>query len=102
MRAKNSTDYCHPQLDDAFPPNVVTFVLRKQHEQAFEQWLNLGLEEQYKQLAEFFSAMWTEGQPRLPDAVREALVPGSASEAERALFLVDLDCTLDVMELRGE
>jgi hypothetical protein len=99
LRVKGSSAYGHPQLN-AFRPDVVTRVLQKRHEKVFADWLNLGLEEQHKQLTEFFCTMWTQGTPRLPVAVRQTLVPTTACEAERQLFLADLECTLSVMEIR--
>jgi hypothetical protein len=99
LRAAGSDVYSHPQLAPAFPPALVTLVLQKRHETTFADWINLSLEEQHKQLTEFFCTMWTRGTPRLPLAVRHALVPASAREAERLLFLADLECMLSVMEV---
>jgi len=99
LQVKNSGAYSHPQLDAVFPRAVVTSVLQKRHETVFADWINLSLEEQHKQLTEFFCTMWTQGTPRLPLAVRQALVPLTAREAERMLFLADLDCMLSVMEV---
>jgi hypothetical protein len=100
LGAKDSGTYSHPQLDALFPRAVVSVVLQRRHETVFAEWLNLSLEEQHKQLTEFFCTMWTEGTPRLPVAVREALVPATAREAERMLFLADLECMLSVMEVQ--
>lgn len=98
-QVKGSGAYSHPQLDALFPGAVVSGVLQRQHEKVFADWLNLSLEEQHKQLTEFFCTMWTQGQPRLPVPVRQALVPATAREAERMLFLADLECMLSVMEV---
>jgi hypothetical protein len=100
LQVKGSGAYSHPQLDTMFPPVVVNSVLQKRHEKAFSDWLTLSLEEQHKQLTEFFCTMWTQGTPRLPLGVRQALVPATAREAERLLFLADLECMLSVMEVR--
>lgn len=99
LQITGSEAYSHPQLDAVFPRVVVSCVLKKQHETVFANWLNLSLEEQHKQLTEFFCTMWTQGQPRLPLPVRQALVPATAREAERMLFLADLECMMSVMEV---
>ena len=98
LHINDSAAYRHPKLDALFPSDVVSGVLQKRHETVFAHWLNLSLEEQHKQLTEFFCTMWTQGTPRLPLAVRQALVPDTSREAERALFLADLEYLLDVME----
>jgi hypothetical protein len=90
--------YNHPHLDGTFPSPVVNAVLQQRHEDAFKQWLSLSLEEQHKQLTEFFYALWTVGKPRLPQPVRNALAPVTAGQAERILFLSDLACTISVIE----
>jgi hypothetical protein len=98
LQIKGSGSYSHPKLDAMFPTAVVTGVVAKRHQTLFAGWLNLSLEEQHKDLTEFFNTMWTQGTPRLPLAVRQALVPETARAAERALFLTDLECMLSVME----
>jgi hypothetical protein len=98
MRTNGAGQYNHPQLDEAFPRAVTSSLFRQRHEDTFSQWLNLSLEEQHKQLTEFFCAMWTVGRPRLPENVRQALAPPAAAEPERILFLSDLECTISVIE----
>jgi hypothetical protein len=100
LRAAGSDLYTHPQLAAAFPRAVASLVLQKRHETVFGDWINLSLEEQHKQLTEFFCAKWTQGRPRLPVGVRHALVPATARDAERLLFFADLECMLSVMEVK--
>jgi hypothetical protein len=97
LQLQGAGQYNHPQLG-AFPSPVINSALQKRHEDTFTEWLNLSIEEQHKQLTEFFGSMWTEGKPRLPDAVRKALAPPTAREHERILFLSNLDCTVSVIE----
>lgn len=98
LQIQGAGDYSHPQLDASFPTAVVNSVLQKRHEEVFSEWLSLSLEEQHKQLTEFFCSMWTVGKPRLPAQVRQALAPPTAREAERTLFLSDLECTISVIQ----
>ena len=98
LQIKGAGEYSHPQLDGMFPSAVVNSLLQQRHEAAFSEWLGLSLEQQHKQLTEFFCSMWTVGRPRLPDPVRRSLAPATAREPERILFLSDLDCTITVIE----
>jgi hypothetical protein len=98
LQTTGAGQYYHPQLDGNFPPALVSFLFRQRHEEAFSQWLNLSLEEQHKQLTEFFCALWTVGRPRLPKNVRQALAPPTAAKPERILFFADLECTISVIE----
>jgi hypothetical protein len=100
LRGQDTGPYSHPRLAAEFPTAAVSLVLQRRHEKVFAEWINLSLEEQHKQLTEFFCTMWTQGAPRLPPAVRQALVPAAARDAERTLFLSDLECMLHVMEVR--
>jgi hypothetical protein len=98
LQTNGAGQYYHPQIDGNFPAAVVSSLFRQRHEDTFSQWLNLSLEEQHKQLTEFFCALWTVGRPRLPEKVRKALAPPEAAEPERILFLADLECTISVIE----
>ena len=100
FRVPGTANYEHTQLNESFPGSVVTAVLSRAHQRAFTEWLAHSLEEQHKQLNEFFAHNMMDGRPRFPIEVRLGLVPPAAKTAEQALFLSDLDCLFDVMGIQ--
>lgn len=76
---------------------------REPHRRAFRVWLNLNLEMQLADLEDFLSSLTD--QERIPLEARLAagfyadLVPKEAPEAERCLFLTDMETILTLRQL---
>lgn len=92
--------YHHPALDKVVPECLASLILQRNHEQLFSSWLELHLEEQCKEVGEYFAAPET-GQ-RISSGARqdwrEWLVPPGARAPERALFLSDLELVLSLVQ----
>jgi hypothetical protein len=70
--------------------------LRQAHEGVFAQWIGLKLEQQYKDLAEYLSGI---GRHTVFLAQGlEPLIPLNARDAERELFLADLEVVFSLAE----
>ncbi len=52
FRIDNSGEYRIPELDDAVSPEITDKALQRAHQRVFAQWLALGLEQQYEDLAQ--------------------------------------------------
>jgi hypothetical protein len=92
--------YYHSALDCVASPEDMDRALRHSHEQVFAEWLNFGLAEQKSDLDEFLDGL--DGPRRLPDY--RSLAPQSARDAERELYLTDLEMLLLLLgsEPRGD
>ena len=92
--------YHHSALDGVVPSCLASLVLRRNHEQVFSMWLELILEEQWKEISEYLTA------PEAAEVIRgkapkepwEALIPEAARQPERELFLSDLELILSLLE----
>jgi hypothetical protein len=102
LRDPNSGVYQHYGLAQAFGDEESDRTLRQSHSQVFYEWLCFGLERQKDDLEEYFHA--------LPDQLTTVLaawqslfpyknlVPTTAREAERRLFLADLETLLELLK----
>ena len=92
--------YQHSALDEVVPSCLASLVLRSNHEQAFSKWLELLLEEQWKEISEYLAAREAKeatcGQE--PGDFWKTLIPQAAREPERALFLTDLELILGLVQ----
>jgi len=91
---------CTPTASDANATEVDQ-ILRSMHEQTFSTWLNYRLEEQKADLDLYFSGIDCEKTTavrtwRRLDSYR-SIIPASATQAERLLFLSDLELLLYLM-----
>ena len=69
-------------------------VMARSHAQLFSQWIAFSLAEQHSDLQEYLA------QSREPDWTRAAhLIPCTATDAERELFLTDLTMLLELRNL---
>jgi hypothetical protein len=84
--------YTHESLA-GLPPEDADRTLRSSHQQVFQQWISQGLEEQKADLDEYLG---TAGGPRYALPYRN-LVPSSAREVERQLYLTDLETLLELL-----
>jgi hypothetical protein len=92
--------YHHPSLDSVVPSCLASLVLRRNHEQAFAKWLELIIEEQWKEISEYLGGPEA-GEvvgSKTPEEFGEALIPEGAREPERELFLSDLGLILSLLK----
>ena len=92
LRDPQTGHYYHQSLA-GLAPEEADRTLRISHQQAFQQWISLGLAEQKADLDEYLSS---EGAPRYSLPYRK-LVPASAREVERQLYLTDLETLLELL-----
>jgi hypothetical protein len=92
LRDVNTGRYHHESLD-ALAKDDADRTLRNSHQQVFQQWISSGLAEQKSDLDEYLD---TAGGPRYALAYRN-LVPASAREVERQLYLTDLETLLELL-----
>ncbi len=86
--------YSHPGLSHTLGREHADRTLRHSHHQVFAQWLSLGLEEQKNDLDIFLNQLRA---PRESLRYRE-LVPPGARDAERQLYLTDLETLLELLK----
>lgn len=91
--------YHHSALDGVVPSCLTSLVLRRNHEQVFSMWLELILEEQWKEISEYVAAPEAGEVTRgkVPEEPWEALIPQAARQPERELFLSDLKLILSLL-----
>ena len=99
LRVGESGEYRCWAFDSAVTPEVASEAMRLTHVRVFTQWLGLGIEAQYKDLAQYLASDQSAEQ-LLKDGFRlKKLIPASAHEGERMLFLADLEMIMGLMEL---
>jgi hypothetical protein len=99
---RNSGRYEHHGLALVFGDLDASRALKKSHRQAFDEWLSYGIEEQKADLDLYVSAQpedkrtilrtWEKLEPY------RNILPSSAKEAERKLFLGDLRAILSLLK----
>jgi hypothetical protein len=92
--------YQHPALASVVPSCFASLVLQRNHEQVFAKWLELIIEEQWKQVSEYLAAAEAgeAARDKTPEEHWEALIPKAARRPERELFLSDLALILSTLE----
>lgn len=92
--------YHHPALDGVVPSCFASLVLRRNHEQVFATWLELILEEQWKEMREYLASpeVGEVAWAKEPKEFWETLIPESARQPERELFLSDLKLILSLLQ----
>jgi hypothetical protein len=104
LRDQNTGMYQHYGLAQMFGRADADRALRQSHEQAFAEWLCFGLEQQKADLDLYLAGLNGERRTILETWIRLApyrnLVPFSVREAERRLYLADLEAILEL--LKGE
>jgi hypothetical protein len=104
LRDPNTGQYEHYGLAQAFGEEEADQVLRSSHEQAFSDWLCQNLEQQQADLDLYLSGLngnragIVETWARL--APYRHLVPSTARELERDLYLSDLEALLALLKNR--
>jgi hypothetical protein len=101
LRDPNSGRYEHFGLSQIYSEESADRALRLSHTQAFSEWLNYPLEQQKADLEEYLDSV-DENRERILRtwstlASYRNLLPTDASEAERQLFVSDLEIILELL-----
>lgn len=104
LRNPNSGMYEHHGLAQIYGPDEADGTLRQSHMQVFSEWLCFGLDQQKEEVAEYMTGL----EERLPLVIENWIrfspyrnfVPADAREAERQLYLTDMEMVIEA--LRGE
>jgi hypothetical protein len=102
LRDSNTGRYEHFGLAQIYSEESADRALRLSHTQAFSEWLNYPLEQQKADLEEYLSSV-DENRDRILKtwstlAPYRNLLPTDASEAERQLFVSDLELILELLQ----
>jgi hypothetical protein len=93
LRDAGSGRYSHPAVAAVMDAEDTDRLLRNNHQRLFQQWLGFSLLEQQADLGEYLSAA---GRPRHAIPYRH-LVPPTARDVERQLYLTDLETLLELL-----
>ena len=101
LRDQNTGRYEHHGLAQIFGDVETDQALRDSHAQTFSEWLCFGLEQQRADLDLYLSSFQSDRRTILATWIRLApyrnLVPASALEPERRLYLGDLEALLEIL-----
>lgn len=92
LRDLSSGRYVDPGIIQVLGNEETDQFLRQVHRQLFQQWLNSNLTEQKADLDEY----WSAGTGMFLISELRELVPRSAREVERQLYLTDLETLLEL------
>lgn len=101
LQDRNTGRYSEGLLTRAFGCDEVDRILREEHKATFERWLQLTLEEQAVDLR-YYIESWCHFERAalrkwMRDRSYEGLVPGGAMQAQRRLFVTDLELLLPLL-----
>ena len=103
LRDANTGAYEHYGLAQIFGPQAAEEALRESHQQVFLEWLGYGLEEQKADLDLYLAGLEGDRRTVLETWIRIApyqnLVPSTVREAERHLYLRDLETILELLRV---
>ena len=101
LRNENSGQYEHFGLAQLYSDEEADRVLALSHHQVFREWLNFPLEKQRRDLEDYLESLEGERKKVLQTWLTltpyKNLVPVDAVEAERLLFISDLELILELM-----
>ncbi len=102
LRNANSDTYEHQGFALMFGPEEADRTLRQSHGAAFAEWLSYTLEQQKADLDLYLSALGSDKKVVVEAWLRltpyRHLIPGSARQAERQLYLSDLETLLKLLK----
>ncbi|MEX2303873.1 MAG: hypothetical protein WD733_23210 [Bryobacterales bacterium] len=99
FRSAGSNRYWHPALGYMFSPEVTSRVLEESHRQHFDIWLNMGLQKQYDDFAEYIGILRFIEHPKdFLQNVGPKLIPPSAIEPQQLPFDTDLAVVLELLD----
>ncbi len=101
LRDNDSGRYCHYGLSQIYGEDAAHYALHASHERTFVEWLNYSLDKQRSDLEAYLEDI---DEPRA-DVLKswsavtpyKGLVPGSAGDAERYLYVSDLEIILELL-----
>ena len=101
LRNENSGQYEHFGLAQLYSDEEADRVLGLSHHQVFREWLNFPLEEQRQDLENYLASIEGERKTVLQTWLTltpyKNLLPVGAVEAERLLYISDLELILELM-----
>ena len=101
LRDPNTGRYHHFGLAQVYTELQAERALRSSHGQAFKEWLNYSLEQQKSDLEDYLLTLDGDRRTILETwrtlAPYRNVIPADASEAERQLFVSDLEIILDLL-----
>ena len=101
LRNENSGRYQHFGLAQIYSEDEADLVLRQSHEEVFREWLNYLLEPQVRDVEKYLDSIEDERETVLETWLTlepyRRLLPAAASEAERDLYVTDLQLVLDLL-----
>ncbi len=101
LRDENSGGYVHYGLAQRYSTEEANRILRESHERVFGEWLNFPLERQRDDLEEYVRSLEDDRETILRTwftlAPYNNLIPIKTREAERLLYISDLELILDVL-----
>ncbi len=101
LRDPNSGRYEHFGLAQMFGEQAADLALRQSHIESFKQWLSFNLEQQMQDLDRYLAGLHPDPRTVLDTWWRvqpyRNLIPAAAAEAERRLYLADLETLLEVL-----
>ncbi len=102
LRDQNTGRYEHHGLAQLFGEEVADEALRDSHAATFQDWLCYTLEQQKTDLDLYLAGLDTDKRTLLDTWIRLApyrsLVPASARDVERKLYLADLETLLELLK----
>lgn len=101
LRNENTGKYQHFGLSQIYSEEDADIVLRESHEETFREWLTFSLEPQKIDLEEYLSGL-DDDRATVLDAWStlvpyRRLIPARATEAERELYISDLELILELL-----
>ena len=93
LRDEPNGRYTHPPLVEMVGSEITERTLRHSHHEIFSEWLGFSLAEQKADLDEYLSS--TQSRPEM--LPYRDIVPASAHQVERQLYLTDLETLLELL-----
>jgi len=106
LRDPNIGRYEHHGLAQIFGEGEADAALQESHAQAFTGWLGFNLEQQKADLDLYLSSFQADRRTILSTWIRLApyrnLIPASARDPERRLYLADLEALLEILKSEND
>ncbi len=106
LRDPNTGRYEHHGLAQMFGEGEADSALRESHTRAFSEWLAYNLEQQKSDLDLYLSSFQSDRRTILSTWIRLApyrnLVPVSARDPDRRLYLADLEALLEILRTEND
>ncbi len=90
--------YAHPPLSQIVGREITDRTLCHSHHEIFAQWLSFSLSRQKADLDEYLLS----SHPLFDLAIYRDLMPGSAHQVERQLYLTDLETLLELLRFEHD